>query len=162
MTRLLSRTSFLLAVAVTLFAAAQENPATPKAPAPAPVVRAAEGELPEKVIDRMKVPITAKFTLPLERALHEIFGAVDVKCFVDGIALKSSGITKNEVQKLNLEQKPVHEVIQAILDRSDRTQTYPDVVLVIDEEKKLVTVTTKADAQAKRLTPVDFEQLRKK
>ena len=120
------------------------------------------GSLPDKVIDRMKVPVTAKFTLPLERAFEEIFKAIDVKCVVDGVALKSSGITKNEVQKLSLENRPLYEVIQAILKRRDRLQTYPDIVFCIDEEKKTVTITTRESAEAKKLETVDFEQFEPK
>ncbi len=135
--------------------------AAPRA-APMNLVVRLQDELPDKVIDRLKVPVTAKFTLPLEVAFQELFAAVDVKCVVDGVALKSSGITKNEVQKLSQENKPLHKVIQAILERSDRKQTYPDLVLCIDEEKQLVTLTTRADAAFKKLTPVDFEQWKEK
>lgn len=161
MSRLLLAVSLSMTASVAGRLAAQETPSPPPQKPPAFVVSKPPGELPAKVIDRMKVPITAKFTLPLEVAFQEIFQAVDVKCVLDGVALKSAGITKNEVQKLSLEQKPVHEVLRALLDRSDRKQTYPEVVLIIDEEKKFVMVTTRADAAARKLTPVDFEQFRK-
>ncbi len=160
--RLSSAVSFCIAASVAGILAGQDKGAPGSRQPAAPLVTRMPGELPAKVIDRFQVPITAKFALPLERAFQEIFGAVDVKCFVDGAALKSSGITRNEVKKLSLDQKPVYEVIQAILSRKDRVQTYPDVVLIIDEEKKLVTVTTKAEAQAKKLTPLDFDTLRTK
>ena len=162
MVRLFSAITLCITASVAALLAGQDAASPAARQSVAPLLSRMPGELPAKVIDRLKVPITARFTLPLERAFQEIFELVEVKCFVDGIALKSSGITKNEVQKLNLEEKPVYEVIQAILDRPDRKQTYPDVVLVIDEEKKLVTVTTKADAEARKLAPVDFEQFQTK
>jgi len=148
-----------------------EDAATPPKPAATPAVvkrpspnliERIPAELPEKVIDRLKVPVNAKFTLPLEHAFQSLFATVDVKCVVDGIALKSVGITKNEPQRLNLENKPLHEAIQAILQRKDRTQTYPEVAFCIDEEKKTVTVTTRESAKAQKLETIDFGQFQKK
>ena len=136
-------------------------PAVVKRPSPNLIERIPT-ELPKKVIDRLKVPINAKFTLPLEQAFQSLFAAVDVKCVVDGIALKSVGITKNEPQRLNLENKPLYQAIQAILQRTDRTQTYPEIVFCIDEEKKTVTVTTRESAKAQKLETIDFEQFQKK
>lgn len=159
MTRLFVAFSFWLVASAAGPLAAEDDPAPKIAMA---AVSRLPGSLPDKVIDRMKVPVTAKFTLPLEPAFEEIFKAIDVKCVVDGVALKSSGITKNEVQKLSLESRPLYEVIQAILERTDRLQTYPDIVFCIDEEKKTVTVTTRASAKAKKLETLDLERFEPK
>lgn len=131
-------------------------------PSAKPSVIRTRPELPETVLERMQVPVTAKILLPLEQAFTEIFAAVDVKCVVDGNSLKHSGITRNEMQQLSLQDKPLHEVIQKILDRTDRTQTYPDIALVIDEKQKLVTVTTREFAKSKNLSIVDFDLLKGK
>lgn len=128
--------------------------------APVDTIVRLQDELPETVIDRLKIPVTAKFTLPLELAFQELFATVNVKCVVDGASLKSSGITKNEVQKLSHENKPLYQVIQAILERPDRKQTYPDLALCIDEEKKTVTLTTRKSAETQKLETLDFEQFR--
>ncbi len=113
-------------------------------------------KLPDKIEERLRLPIDCDVTMPLEVCFTYLFGEVKLDTFVDGVALKSSGITKNEVQKLALGRTPVFKAVQAILTRADRKQTYPDIVIVLDEANKKITVTTKADAAAKGLTPFDI------
>ena len=117
-------------------------------------------KLPDKIEDRLRIPIDCDVTMPLEVCFTYLFGEVKVDCFVDGIALKSSGITKNEVQKLALGKTPVFLAIQSILNRGDRKQTYPDIVLVLDDANKKVTITTKAEAAAKGMTTFDVRAMK--
>lgn len=137
-----------------------ESTRTNFASAPAVDVADTKPALPDKVEDRLRVPVDCDVTLPLEPAFAYLLGEVGVEVFVDGNALKLSGITKNEVQTLKLGKTPPFKAIQAILNRSDRTQTYPDIVLSIDQAAKKVTVTTKADAAAKGLPIFDIRGMK--
>jgi len=117
-------------------------------------------KLPDKIEERLRLPIDCDVTMPFEVCFTYLFGEVKVDVFVDGIALKAVGITKNEPQNLKLGKIPVYKAVQSILSRADRTQTYPEIVFVLDEANKKVTITTKADAAAKGFTAFDIRGMK--
>lgn len=123
------------------------------------VVRLQE-DLPEAFLERLRVPVNAEIRHPLEVTFQELFRAINVNCVLDGNSLKFSGITKNEIQQISRQNQPLYEVILSILERKDRTQTYPDIALLWDEGTKTVTVTTNREAERLGRKPIDLVALR--
>ena len=138
-----------------------EEPAAGKAKAAEkPFVVRLQEDLPEAFLERLRVPVNAEIRHPLEMTFQELFRAINVNCVMDGNALKFSGITKNEIQQLSRQNQPLYEVIVSILERKDRTQTYPDIALLWDEGTKTVTVTTNREAERLGRKPIDLRALR--
>ncbi|WP_197439546.1 hypothetical protein [Calycomorphotria hydatis] len=121
-------------------AVAQAN--TPKAPT-----------LPDKVIDRLKLPIDIEFSrTPLQEAFAYIAEESKVKIEIDGDALKFSGYTKNMPQIMTLGKAPATTAIQKIISQ------YDAMCVVVEEDKSRMLVTTKSFAKDQGLTPTDLNQ----
>lgn len=105
-------------------------------------------ELP--VAERLKKEILIDFRrTPLEEAFIYIGEETGVRVEVDGEALKLAGYTKNMPQTFNLGTAPANQALEEILKQ------YDEMVLVIDEERTVMTVMTRAVARQKGLTPYD-------
>lgn len=85
--------------------------------------------------------------MPLEEALQFIGGEIGVTAVLDGDGLKLAGLTKNMPQSFNMGAVSARAAIKAIVEQ------YEGMVIVVDEKKRTITVTTKAAAEKKGLTP---------
>ena len=108
-------------------------------------------KVPELIADRLKTKIDVDFRRePLFSAFDYIAGEAKFNVMVDGDALKMEGYTKNMTQDFKLEAAPAGKAIQEILKKYDK------MTIVVDEQKKLVTVMTKKAAEARGLKPFEF------
>lgn len=104
--------------------------------------------LPEKIADRLKLPIEVDFRrMPLQDAFKFIGDEIQVRFEIDGDALKFAGYTKNMPQTFNLGTVPATQALQTILKQYDK------MCLVVDENAKVVTVMTLDFAEQQGLTP---------
>ena len=119
-------------------------------PKTAPQV-AAEVALPAKLSDRLKKSISVDFRDEfLYSAIDFIGEETTVKFKLEGNDLKADGTTQNERQNLKMEGT-AFAVLNTILSKKN-------LVMIIDEEKKLVTVTTAKAAAAKNLPVYPIEK----
>lgn len=118
---------------------------------PAPTTSPGGGgpKLPDKMADRLKKRIDVDFRrTPLQEAFAYISDETKVPIEIDGDALKLSGYTKNMPQTFKFDQPaPATQALQEIIKK------YDQMVVVLDEEKKLMTVMTIAVAKKKGLEP---------
>lgn len=104
--------------------------------------------LPEKVADRLKLPVEIDFRrTPLMDAIAYLADETKTTIEIDGDALKFSGYTKNMPQEFKLGKVPADVAIAKIFS------SYDKLCLVVDEEKKLAIVTTYPFAEQKGLSP---------
>lgn len=117
----------------------------------APTVAAADDpKLPEKIADRLKKKITVDFRrTPLQDAIASIAEDTGVKIKLDGPGMKLAGVTQNEVQTFQMEDVPATDVLYKIIIENTKDK----LVLIVDEEKKIATVTSVAVAEDKKLKP---------
>lgn len=102
------------------------------------------------IAEQLKKPIDIDFRrTPLQDAFTYIGEETGVTIFVDGDALKLSGYTKNMPQTYNLGMVPGTTALHSIIEK------YGDMVLVIDDQKQLLTVMTKAVAKDRKLKTYD-------
>jgi hypothetical protein len=118
-------------------------------------------KLPDLIADRLKLKIDVDFRrMPLQEAFAYISGEIKTTIEIDGDgALKSGGFTKNMPQELKLEGQPAKVAIAKILknyqDPKDKTK---QMVIVVDEAKKLILVSTQAWCEKDNLTPFDLSK----
>ena len=98
----------------------------------------------------MKIEIDFRRT-PLQDAFAYLGEETQVEFEIDGDALKLAGYTKNMPQTFYLGTVPATKALHAILNQ------YDQMVIVLDESKQAVTVTTKAAAAQKGLKPFPVE-----
>jgi len=112
-------------------------------------VKPSPGErLPELVADRLKKRIEIDFRrMPLQKALDYIAEETSVKSEIDGDALKDAGYTKNMPQTFKLGVVPATTALSRIIKQ------YPGMVVVVQEDKKQVYLTTAKFAKMKGLKP---------
>ncbi|MEK6259431.1 MAG: hypothetical protein AABP62_12510 [Planctomycetota bacterium] len=131
---------------------------TKKAPTkPAPT----EGtKLPDLIADRLKVKIDVDFRrTPLQDAFTYISGEIKTTIDIDGDSLKMGAYTKNMTQDLKLDAQPAKVSIMTILEKySHATDKAKMMVIVVDEAKKTILVTTQAGCEKNNLTPFDFSK----
>lgn len=109
-------------------------------------------KLPEKIADRLKKKIEVDFRrLPLQEAIDYIGGETSVRVSIDGDALKDAGYTKNMPQTFKLDSAPATQAIGKIL--SQYQTKGKEMVVVVDEAKKVLIVTTKKFAEMKGQKP---------
>lgn len=112
---------------------------------------ASTGE-PERIADRLKKPIEIDFRrAPLHEAFEYIGDVTRVRVEIDGQALKLAGYTKNMPQTFKLGTVPATKALYTIIKQ------YPEMIVVVDEENKLMTVTTKAAAAQHGWKPFPLE-----
>ena len=117
-------------------------------------------KLPDLVADRLKLKIDVDFRrTPLQEAIAFIGGEIKTTQDIDGDALKFGGYTKNMTQDMKLDAQPAMAVIKQILDRyQDPIRPEKHMVLVVNEAKKTILITTKASCEKNNLTPFDFSK----
>lgn len=86
---------------------------------------------------------------PLQDAFKYIADETGATIDIDGDGLKLSGYTKNMEQNMKLGNVPGMQAVREILKK------YKDMCILVDEDKKKVTVTTKAVAEKLGKTPFD-------
>ncbi|WP_417385158.1 hypothetical protein [Gimesia sp.] len=110
-------------------------------------------QLPDKVVDRLKMKIEVDFKrMPLEEVLAYIADETKTKIILDGGGLKLVGYTQNMRQTMNLGTVSALDTIQAIFNVKDQEQ----MCLIIDENAKTATVTSKPFAQQNNLKMYEF------
>lgn len=112
--------------------------------------------LPALVADRLKMKIDVDFrATPLNEAFSFLAGEIRTPIELDGDALKAGGFTKNIKQEFRMDKAPVQEVILKIFAECKGIDPNPEktLVIVVDETKKSIYVTTLAGAGRKKLNP---------
>ena len=115
--------------------------------------------LPESIADRLKMKIDVDFRrTPLNEAFSFIGGEIKTPIEIDGDALKLGGFTKNIAQVFKLDGVRAQDVALKIFEDSKGVNQTPDktLILVVDETKKQILVTTLATASEKGWTPYDL------
>lgn len=107
-----------------------------------------EPKVPDLVADRMKMKMDIDFRrTPLQDAFSYIAGEMKTTIDIDGDALKAGGFTKNMPQQFTGDKMTAQEAIAKILERyQDPQKPGQTMVMSINEEKKLILITTKAFA----------------
>ena len=106
----------------------------------------------QSVAERLAKPIDVEFNrTPLEEAWAYFGTETGVKTAIDGQALKAVAYTQNMPQTFTLGVVPAREGIRRILTDYDK------MAVVVDEAAGLMTLTTKAAAEAAGQTPATFE-----
>ena len=117
-------------------------------------------KLPDLIADRLKVKIDVDFRrTPLQDAMTYIGGEIKTTIDIDGDSLKMGAYTKNMTQDLKLDAQPAKASIMSILEKySHATDKAKMMVIVVDEAKKTILVTTQAGCEKNNLTPFDFSK----
>lgn len=134
----------------TDFSKAAVKPVLPDTPA-----------VPDKVADRLKMKIDVDFRrTPLNEAFTFIGGEIKTTIDIDGDGLKLGGFTKNIAQVFKMDGARAQDVIVKIFEESKGVNQPPDktLVIIVDESKKTIQVTTLAVAESKNLTPYDLSK----
>lgn len=109
-------------------------------------------KLPDLIAERIHLPIDVDFRrMPLQEAIGYIAEETQIRFEIDGDALKDSGYTKNMPQTFNLGIVPASRALYEIVKK------YPDMVVVLDEKNKVITVMTRKFAAAKNLKPFELK-----
>jgi hypothetical protein len=117
-------------------------------------------KIPDKVEERLRMPIDAEVKLGFEEAFRYILGEARVNVEVDGPGIKLLGVTKNEKQDFNLGKAPAFKALQAIILRPDKQPTYKDIVFLLDEPNKKIVITSKDGAAALNLPQFDIRGMK--
>jgi hypothetical protein len=117
-----------------------------------------EPKVPALVVDRLKMKIDVDFRrMPLQDAIAYISGEIKTPFDIDGDGLKAGGFTKNMPQTFQMDKATAQEVLVKILEKyQDTLKPGATMVIVIDESKKTLLLTTLAFAEQKNLTPYDI------
>jgi hypothetical protein len=116
----------------------------------------AETKLPDKIADRLKKKITVDFHDDfLFAAMDFISGEIGVQIKLDGPNMKLAGVTQNERQQFAMENVPATAVLHKILVEKTKDARYPNgkLVLIVDEDRKIATITSTDNAKEKNLKP---------
>ena len=119
-----------------------------------------EGKVPELIADRIKMKMDIDFRrTPLQDAVSFIAGEMKTTIDIDGDALKAGGFTKNMPQNFSGDKMTAQEAIAKILKNyQDPQKPGQTMVISVNEEKKLILVTTKAFADQQKLPIYDVFQ----
>jgi hypothetical protein len=108
-------------------------------------------KLPDKIADRLKKKITVDFRNDfLYAAINFISDETGVTIKLDGPGMKMVGVTQNERQQFAMEDAPATAVLAKILNAKK-------LVLIVDEENNVATVTSNFTADEKKLKPFPLE-----
>jgi hypothetical protein len=108
---------------------------------------ASPSSLPGTIAERLQKKIDVEFRDDfLHVAIAFIGEETGVEFKLDGAGMKRAGITQNEKQKFALEQAPAIAIL-------DRILTPRKLVLIVDEQKKIATITGAEEAADKKLRP---------
>ncbi|MCA9039186.1 MAG: hypothetical protein KDA65_02435 [Planctomycetaceae bacterium] len=117
--------------------------------ASSPAVATANG--PKTVAERLQSTLFVDFRLtPLQEAIEQIGGEIQVSFQIDGDALKNEGYTQNMQQNYNLGEVTAETTLKHLLEQ------YPKMVLVLKENENQAVITTQAAAEAQQLVPYTF------
>lgn len=114
-----------------------------------------EPKVPDQIADRLKMKIDIDFRrTPLQDAFAYISGEIKTPIDIDGDALKAGGFTKNMPQQFQGDKMTALEAIGKILERyQDPQKPGQTMVIVVNEEKKTILVSTQAFCDQQKLTP---------
>ena len=103
----------------------------------------------------MKKKIDVDFQrIPLQDAFAFIGEEIKATIEIDGDALKAGGFTKNMPQTFKKQQITALEAIAMILQKYQTThKPEQSMVIVVDEDKKKIIVSTEGACKVKKLTP---------
>lgn len=120
-----------------------------------------EVKVPDLVADRMKMKMDIDFRrTPLQDAILFISGEMKTPIEIDGDALKAGGFTKNMPQQFTGDKMTAQDALAKILERyQDPQKPGQTMVISVNEEKKMIILTTKAFAEQQKL-PI-FDVLKK-
>lgn len=108
---------------------------------------ASPSTLPGTIAERLQKKIDVEFRDDfLYVAIDFIGEETGVEFKLDGAGMKRAGITQNEKQKFTLEKTPAIAIL-------DRILTPRKLVLIVDEQKKVATITGAEEAADKKLQP---------
>lgn len=116
-----------------------------------------EPKLPDLIADRLKLKIDVEFNrTPLQEAYAFIATEIKTKIEIDGDALKAGGFTKNMPQSFKMEKAAVKDIVAKLLEKYQAPdKPSQTMVIVVDEAKKMIIVTTQGFCDQKNLTPYD-------
>jgi hypothetical protein len=118
---------------------------------PAPGTRP-DSKQPATIAEKLAKKIDVDFrNEPLYAALDYIAGETGTKFKIEGNDLKMIGVTQNMKQQFKLENTPATVAL-------DKMLTGVGLVIVVDESKQLITVTSAKAAQEKRLQAFPLKQ----
>ncbi len=116
-------------------------------------------KVPELIVDRLKMKIDVDFRrTPFNEAFAFIAGEIGTPIEIDGDALKLGGFTKNIAQAFKMDATRTQDVILKIFEESKGVKQTPDktLVVIVNETKKSLLITTLASATVRRLTPLEL------
>lgn len=121
---------------------------------------AEEPKLPDLIADRLKMKIDFDFRrTPLQDAFAYISGEIKTTIDIDGDALKAGGFTKNMPQDFKEDKLAAVDGIWKILGRyQDPSKPTQSMVMIVDEAKKRLLISTLAVAEQQKLTPYEFKK----
>jgi hypothetical protein len=103
--------------------------------------------LPDTIAARLKLKIDVDFrNEPLHQAIDFIAEETGTTFKIEGNDLKEIGVTQNMKQQFKMDNVPATAVLHHMLDKLG-------LVIVVDEQKKLITLTSAKAAVSKKLTP---------
>lgn len=110
-------------------------------------------KLPDLIADRLKMKISVDYRAePLWQAIEFVSTELSVPYKIEGNDLKMVGVTQNEKQEFKMDNVPASVVLYEILERkSGKARTDNRLVLILDEKKKLMTITSAKVAEEKKL-----------
>ncbi len=116
-------------------------------------VASAGPKIPDKIIDRLKMPVFIDFRgTPLQEALAYIGDEIKTPFEINGDGLKQAALTQNMRQNHNLGEVTALQALNAIITNPD----YRDMmVMSVDEAGKKIIVTSRPAAEAEGLPIFD-------
>ena len=122
------------------------------APVLAPAVPLSTTPPAQPLAARLARPIDVDFRrAPLQEVCEFLAREIDASVEFDGEALKQAAYTKNMPQTILLKQSSVSSIFSQLL------KPYENMVIVADEARNTLLVTTKAAAANQSLTPLTLE-----
>ena len=117
--------------------------------------------IPDLIADRLKMKIDVDFrNTEMHEAFAYIGGEIKTSIMLDGDALKLGGFTKNIKQTFKMDAARPQDIFIEIIKVCKGLGPKPEatMVIVVDESKKDILVTTLATANEKGLKPFDLSK----
>ncbi len=117
--------------------------------------------VPDLIADRLKMKIDVDFrNTEMHEAFAYIGGEIKTSIMLDGDALKLGGFTKNIKQTFKMDAARAQDIFIEIIKVCKGLGPKPEatMVIVVDESKKDILVTTLATANEKGLKPFDLSK----
>jgi len=113
-----------------------------------------DSQVPEKVADRLQMKVLVDFRrTPLQEAFGYLGESIKTDVVIDGDALKGAGFTQNMPQTMDLGSVTALQAIDRILQNYEKERD--PLVLVVDEDRKRLLLSTKTKAEADGLKIFD-------